>query len=61
MKVSTHFGQKFSIGQIFFKKESPNYLGEILAKKKIACRLFGPFLGSLGDFITKTSGHPDFG
>jgi hypothetical protein len=60
-------GKNFAISKYFlalgnfFKNKSPNDLGEIFAKKKLGGRLFGPFLWSLGDFFTKTSGHPDFG
>jgi hypothetical protein len=50
----------FSIGRIFFKKKSPHDFGEILAENKLVGRLFGLFLWSLGDFFTKTSGHPDY-
>jgi hypothetical protein len=42
----------------FFQGKKPNDLGEILVE--LVWGLFGPFLWSLGDFFTKTSGHPDF-
>jgi hypothetical protein len=56
------FWHKFlAFGEFFFNKKSPNDLGKILAIKKLVGRPFGPFLSSLGNFFTKTSGHPDFG
>jgi hypothetical protein len=58
-KILPFWRNFYCIGHIFFKKKSPNDLGEIFAKKKLVRRLFGPFLWSLGDFFTKTSGHPD--
>jgi hypothetical protein len=41
----------------FFYKKSTNEMGEVLAEKKI---VWATFLWSLGDFFTKTFGHPDF-
>jgi hypothetical protein len=58
-KILPFLAKFFSIGQLFFKKKSPNDLSEILAKKLFG-RLFGSILWSLGDFFTKTSCHPVF-
>jgi hypothetical protein len=49
------------VGQNFAIRANLLALGEILAEKKLVGRLFGRFLWLLGDFFTKTSGHPGFG
>jgi hypothetical protein len=49
-------GQKFlALGDFIQGK-----IGQNLSWIKLVGGLFGPFLWSLGDFFTKTSGHPDF-
>jgi hypothetical protein len=59
-KNFANWAKFFSIRQFLFKEKIAQWFEQNFSWIKLVGGLLGPFLWSLGDFFTKTSGHTDF-